>query len=89
MVLLREWSLKPISTRKESILSEIARLKQQIALECEAMKQAMDGFRVTASHDIINHQYNSIGGLQEQLAAIVGEKEAIQIAVEAYIQAIG
>ncbi len=70
-------------------MSEIARLKQQITLECEAMRQAMDGFRVTSSHDIISHRYNSIGGLQEQLATIIGEKEAIQIAVEAYIQAMG
>ena len=70
-------------------MSEIARLKRQIELECEAMKQAMGGFRVTASHDIIQHQYNSIGNIQEQLAAIVGEKEAALIAIEAYIQRIG
>ena len=70
-------------------MSEIARLKQQIELECEAMRQAMDGFRVTASHDIINHRYDSIGGLQEQLATFIGEKDSIQIAVEAYIQAMG
>lgn len=70
-------------------MSEVARLKRLIEQECEAMKQAMDGYRVTASHDIIHHQYDSIGTLQEQLAAIVGEKEAIMIAIEAYIQAIG
>ena len=69
-------------------MSEIARLRRQIELECEAMRQAMDGFRATASHDIINHRYNSIGDLQEQLAAIIGEKEAIQIAVETYNQII-
>jgi hypothetical protein len=50
--------------RKENLLSEVARLKRQIELECEAMRQAMDGFRVTAAHDIINHQYDSIGNIQ-------------------------
>ena len=70
-------------------MSEIALLRRQIEVECEAMRQAMNGFRVTASHEIITHRYNSIGGIQEQLAAIVGEQEAAKIAVEVYIQAIG
>jgi hypothetical protein len=70
-------------------MSEVARLKRQIEQECEAMKQAMDGLRVAASHDIIHHRYDSIGSLQEQLAAIVGEQEAAVIAIEAYIQTIG
>ncbi|BCL82181.1 hypothetical protein ccbrp13_46460 [Ktedonobacteria bacterium brp13] len=70
-------------------MSEVALLRRQIELECEAMKQAMEGFRVTASHDIIQHQYDSIGGIQEQLAAIVGEQEAAMIAVETYIQTMG
>lgn len=70
-------------------MSEIARLRRQIALECEAMKQAMDGFRATASHDIINYKYSSIGNMQEQLATLVGEAEAAQIMIEVYIQAIG
>ena len=70
-------------------MSEVALLKRQIELECEAMRQAMDGFRVTAAHDIIQHQYDSIGGIQEQLAAIVGEQEAAMITVEAYIQTMG
>ena len=60
-------------------MSEIARLKQQIELECEAMRQAMGGFRMTASHDIIHHQYSSIGDIQEQLATIVGEQEAVRL----------
>ena len=70
-------------------MSEVARLKRQIEQECQAMKQAMDGFHMAASHDIIHHRYDSIGILQEQLAAIVGENEASMIAIEAYIQTIG
>ncbi|GCE09253.1 hypothetical protein [Dictyobacter aurantiacus] len=70
-------------------MSEVAALRQQIEMECEVMKRAMSGFKVTASHDMINYQYTSIGNLQEQLAAIVGEQEAAQITVEAYIQTMG
>jgi hypothetical protein len=70
-------------------LSEIARLRRQIELECEAMKQAMNNFRVTSSHEIINNQYNNIGNMQEQLATIIGEQEAAKIAIDIYIQAIG
>ncbi|GHO82388.1 hypothetical protein [Dictyobacter formicarum] len=70
-------------------MSEIALLRRKIEMECEAMRQAMSGFKITASHDIINHQYTSIGDIQAQLAAIVGEQEAAQITVEIYIQAIG
>ncbi|GER88638.1 hypothetical protein KDW_28000 [Dictyobacter vulcani] len=70
-------------------MSEVALLRQRIEMECEAMRQAMQGFRATASHDIINHQYSAIGGLQERLADLVGEREAAMIAVEAYIQIIG
>jgi hypothetical protein len=53
------------------------------------MKQALDGFRMTASHDVIQHQYDCIGAIQEQLATIVGEQEAMMIAIEAYIQVLG
>ena len=50
-----------ISNRRESLVSEVARLKRQIETECEAMKLAVTGFRMTASHDIINHQYDQLG----------------------------
>ncbi|HTI14748.1 MAG TPA: hypothetical protein VL461_09295 [Dictyobacter sp.] len=70
-------------------MSEIARLRRQIELECEAMKQALNGFMVTASHDIIHHRYDCIGDIQQQLISLVGEQEAARIAVEVYIQTIG
>ncbi len=34
-------------------MSEVARLRKQIELECEAMKQALYGYAVVASHDAI------------------------------------
>jgi hypothetical protein len=70
-------------------VSEIVQLKRQIELECQSMKQALDGFRITASHDIIQHQYDCLGAIQEQLAAIVGEQEAMMIVMDVYTQTIG
>ena len=70
-------------------MSQIAQLKRQIEEECQAMKQAMCGFRQTASHDIIHHQYNSIGALQEQLEQVVGKKEAADIMVRTYMKVMG
>ena len=53
------------------------------------MKQAMTGFRMTASHEMINNQYNGIGDLQEQLEHVVGRKAAIEIMVETYMKVVG
>ncbi len=64
-------------------MSEIARLKQQIELECEAMRLAMTGFRTTASHDIINHQFEQLGEHYEQLGALIGEQAAIEMVIAA------
>ena len=33
--------------------SEVARLRQQIELECAALQQALTGFALTAQHEII------------------------------------
>lgn len=70
-------------------MSEVARLMRQIELECEAMQLAMHGYAVVASHDIINQKYRNIGALEDQLATIVGKKEAATIACETYIHVIG
>jgi hypothetical protein len=64
-------------------MSEIARLMQQIELECEAMRLAMTGFRTTASHDIINHQFDRLGEHDEQLGALIGEQAAIEMVIAA------
>jgi hypothetical protein len=64
-------------------MSEIARLKQQIQLECEAMRRAMTGFRTTASHDIINHQFDRLGEYYEQLGGLIGEQAAIETVIAA------
>jgi hypothetical protein len=64
-------------------MSEIARLKQQIEWECEAMRLAMTGFRTTASHEIINHQFDQLGEHYEQLGALIGPQAAIETVIAA------
>ena len=70
-------------------MSEVARLRQQIELECEAMHRALEGYAVVSSHAIIQHKYEQLGKYQEQLASLVGEQEAMQTVVETYIKVVG
>lgn len=69
--------------------SEVARLRQQIDDECEAMQQAMNGFAQTASHAFINQKYDNLGAAQDQLEQLVGEDAAAQIVVETYRRKMG
>ncbi len=70
-------------------MSEVARLRRQIALECEAMRLAMDGYAVVASHEIIEQRYTNLGHAQADLAQFVGKEEATRIVLEVYAQVIG
>jgi hypothetical protein len=69
--------------------SEVAQLRERIDQECEAMRQAMDGFAQTASHEFIHQRFHNLDVAQVQLAQLVGEKEATEIVVDAYIRKIG
>jgi hypothetical protein len=62
-------------------MSEVARLKHQIETECEAMRLAITGFRMAASHDIINHQYDQLGEHYERLGKLIGEREAAEVLI--------
>ena len=70
-------------------MSEVARLRKQIELECEAMKQALYGYAIVASHDVINHKYDNLGRYQEELEQHMGKEEANVIVVETYMKVIG
>lgn len=70
-------------------MSEVARLRQQIELECEAMRRALTSYAMVASHAMITHKYERLGTYQEQLASLVDEQEAMQTVVETYIRVIG
>ena len=64
--------------------SEIARLREQIELETQAMQQALNGPSVSGSHEIINHRYDAIGQLHNQLVPLVGDEEAGRFMNDAY-----
>lgn len=53
-------------------MSEIARLRKQIELECEAMRLALHGYAAVASHKAIEQKYNSLGQHHEALEQLVG-----------------
>lgn len=59
--------------------SQVARLRQQIELECEAMQRLASGLAITASHATIQHKYACLGAAREELAQIIGEEEATTI----------
>ena len=70
-------------------MSEVARLMQQIELECEAMKRAMEGFAIVASHQAITARYDRLGRHQAQLEKYVGAGEANRLVYETYDRVIG
>jgi hypothetical protein len=70
-------------------MSEIARLRRQIELECEAMRLAMEGFAVVASHQLIEQRYNSLGKYQADLEQHVGKEAATSIVIEIYTKVVG
>ena len=63
--------------------SEVARLKEQIELECQTIQQLMQSSAV-ASHRTINRKYQNLNQCHQQLKALVSEEEALCIVVEAY-----
>jgi hypothetical protein len=69
--------------------SELAQLMQQIELECQSIRSALEGYAVVSNHEAINHKYDALGGYQEQLQALVGEQEAGRVVFEAYQKAVG
>jgi hypothetical protein len=63
--------------------SEIARIRQQIELECTAL-QNLALFSQTSSHDIISAKFRSLDTYHQELRAIVGEQEATSTIVSIY-----
>ncbi len=62
--------------------SEVARLRRQIELECQAMERGFRGFAIVARHDFINHRLSQIGKYQEQPEVLVGEDEAHKVVAD-------
>jgi hypothetical protein len=67
--------------------SEVARLRQQIELECQAIQHLMQ-FSVVASHHAINGRYRNLDQYRDQLKTLVGEDQATSIVVDIYNQLV-
>ncbi len=62
--------------------SEVARLRERIDLEIEALQRIKDGFAIVASHKIIQHHYDKIGSYHQELVKHVGEEAATDVLCE-------
>lgn len=67
--------------------SEVARLRQQIELELDAMHRGMTGVALgTTRHAFIQARMQRIGACQETLAQQIGQKESMQLVYQLYTQ---
>ena len=70
--------------------SEVARLREQVELEYEAMMLGLTGFAEgTAMHEFISARMARVEGYHEELARELGEPEATQIICDLYNKATG
>ena len=70
-------------------VSEVARLREQIRVECEALERLQHGFAIVGTHQSILARYNQLGKHQERLAQHVGEEAATHELVRTYMEIIG
>jgi hypothetical protein len=78
-----------MKTERKHEVSEIAQLRQQIELECEALQRALYGYAVVASHEVITRRYEALAVYKDELEKLVGKDEANRVLYEAYSAKIG
>ena len=67
---------------------EVAKLRQQIDDELNAMEQGFKEFSITGRHDIIARKYNYLGVLADKLAENIGEEADHEYAYNNYIKIV-
>ena len=70
-------------------MSEVAKIRERIRLECEALERMQHGFAVVASHNSILARYNNLGKHQTELAQHIGQEAAIEEMTQTYIEVVG
>ena len=71
-------------------LSEVARLRDLIDAENQSAILALHGPMVgIAKHDFITARMDRIGGYQEELAGLIGERESMALLIDILEQAPG
>ena len=69
--------------------SEVAKIRERIRLECEAMERMQHGFASVASHNSILARYNNLGRYQAELAQHIGQEAATNDLMKTYIEVVG
>jgi len=69
--------------------SEVARIRAQIELECQAIRRVFEEPAICASHAAIDARYRNLGTHQEALEQHVGEQEARETVVNTYQKVVG
>jgi len=69
--------------------SEVARIRAQIELECEAIRRVFEEPAIYASHAAIDARYRNLGTHQDALQQHIGEQEAMQTVVDIYQKVVG
>ncbi len=69
-------------------MSEVARLRKQIELECQAMHRALEGYAEVALHEFIRRKHENLEKCRQDLISIVGEIEANRISAAVYFKAL-
>jgi hypothetical protein len=74
---------------EETNTSEVARLREQLERECEALHRGLYGLASVAAHQIIRHRYQAIGDCADELATHVGQQQARDILLTTYSEKVG
>ena len=69
--------------------SEVARIRAQIELECQAIRRVFEEPAIVASHAAIDARYRNLGKHQEALKQHLGEQEALDAIVDIYQRVVG
>ena len=70
--------------------SEVARLREEIELQLEAMQRGMYGFASgTARHAFIHARMDRISEFQHSLTDYIGEQDANQLVCSLYSEIVG
>ncbi|QBD75252.1 hypothetical protein EPA93_04275 [Ktedonosporobacter rubrisoli] len=68
--------------------SEVARIRRQIALECEAMVRGLHAYASMAQHEFIRAKFNALEGHFENLVPLTGQEQALDILVQTYNEVV-
>lgn len=71
-------------------MSEVARVREEIELQLEAMQRGMYGFASgTARHAFVRARMDRIGEYQQKLTDCIGEQDADQLVCSLYSEKMG